>query len=141
MSSFTVDQDVPVRDHLPGLGPAGGKSQPGDHVIQPPFQERHQRITGVTRSPAGFFVILAELALEHSVVPFDFLFLSQANGVFARLAAAKLMHARHALASINGALGRIAPRPFQKELGAFAGTAGKLVQYDVPWRKNGPRSS
>jgi hypothetical protein len=29
------------------------------------------------------------------------------------------MHAWNALAAVNGALGRVAPRPFQEELGPF----------------------
>ena len=116
----SVDGDVPVRDHLPCLGAAGGESEPRDHVVEPPFQKRHQSVAGVTRPPAGFFVVFAELALEDPVVALDLLFLSQANGIFTGLAAAKLMHARHAVASIDGALGRVAPCPFQKELGAFA---------------------
>ena len=69
---------------------------------------------------AGFFVVLAELPLEDPVVALDLLFLPQADGILAGLAAAELMHARHAVATIDGALGRVAPRPFQEELGAFA---------------------
>src|SRR5262249_37631980 len=109
-----------VGDHLPRLRAARAKPQPRDHVVQPPFQKRHQGIAGVSRPPRGLFVILAELALVDPVIPLDLLVLAQADGIFARLAAAELMHARHSVATVDGALGSVATRPFQEKLGAFA---------------------
>ena len=69
-----------------------------------------------------FLVILAELALEDSVVSLHFLLFAQPDRILARLAATKLMHARHAFSTVHGTLGRIAARPFQEQLGAFAAT-------------------
>ncbi len=57
--------------------------------------------------------------LVDAVVPLDLLLLAQADRVLARLAAAELVHARHALAALDGALGRVAPRPLQEQLQAF----------------------
>ena len=69
-----------------------------------------------------------------AVVALDLLLLAEADGVLARLAAAELMHARHALAAVDGALGGVAARPLQEQLQCpRGGRAGKPVQYDVPW--------
>ena len=121
MSSFRpLIRMCPWRDHLPGLGPAGGEPQPGDHVVEPPLQQRHQGVARVARPAAGLRIVLAELPLEDPVVALDFLLLAEADGILAGLAAAKLMHARHPFATVHGALGGIAPRPLQEQLGALA---------------------
>src|SRR5581483_2924235 len=95
-------------------------AQPGDDVVQPPLQQRHQGVAGVPRPAGRLLVVLAGLALEDLVVPLDLLLLPQADGVLAGLAAAELVHPGHAVAAVDGALGGIAPRPFQEQLRALA---------------------
>src|SRR4051812_19714334 len=109
-----------MANDLASLGPAGGEAQPGDNVIEPALQERHQGVARVAGAAVGLRVVLAELPLEDAVIALDLLLLAEPDGVLAGLAPAKLMHARHALATIDGAFRRIAPRPFQEQFRPFA---------------------
>ena len=110
----------PWRDHLPGLRRGWWRSRAGDDVVQPPLQDRQQRVAGVARSAAGQLEVPAELPLEDAVVALDLLLLAEADAVLGRLAAAELVHARRALAALDGALGRVAARPLEEQLHALA---------------------
>src|SRR4051812_14236946 len=114
-----VDGDVPVGDHLPGLRPAGREPEAGHHVVEPALEQRHQGVAGIAGPAGGQLEILAELALEDPVVPLDLLLLAEPDRIFARLAPAELVHARHALAAVDRALRGVAARPLQEQLQAF----------------------
>src|SRR4051812_13979083 len=111
-----------MANDLASLGPAGGEAQPGDNVIEPALQERHQGVARVAGTTVGFRVVLAELPLEDAVIAFNLLLLAEPDGILAGLAPTVLMHARHPFAAIDGALRSVAPRSFQEQFGAFAAT-------------------
>src|SRR5208283_1369402 len=115
-----VDQDMSVADDLPGLGPAGGEAQAGDHVVEPTLEQGHQGVARIAGPAVGLRIVLAELTLEDPVVALDFLLLAEADGILAGLAPAILMHAGHPFATVHGALRGVAPRSLEEQFGSLA---------------------
>ena len=103
LTRCAVDRDVAVANHLAGLGAALAEAQPVDDVVQPPLEDRHQRVAGVALALHGFVEVLAELALEHAVIVLDLLLLAQVDAVVGQLAAALLRACR---AAFRGARSR-----------------------------------
>src|SRR5262249_6075801 len=116
------DGHMSVRDHLAALGPAGREAEPGHDIVEPALEQRHQGRARIARSAARHVVVFPELTLEDPVVALDLLLLAEANRILARLSAAKLMHAGHTLAAIDGAFRRVAPRALQEQLHPLAAT-------------------
>ena len=65
-----------------------------DDVVEPAFEQAHQRVAGVAFALDGLLEVAAELPLEHAVVVLDLLLLAQVDAVVGQLAAALLVHAR-----------------------------------------------
>ena len=78
-----------VANHLASLSPALAEAEPMDDVVQPAFEDHHQRVAGVALALYGFMVVLAELAFEHAIIVLDLLLLAQVNAVVGELAAAR----------------------------------------------------
>ena len=109
-----------MADDLTGLGTAGREAQPGDDVVEPASSSDIRASPVLPARRFGFRIVLAELALEDSVVALDLLLLAEADGILAGLAPAVLMHAGHPFAAVDGAFRRVAPRSFQEQFGSFA---------------------
>src|SRR5579872_5312909 len=91
------------------------------NVIQPSFQQAHQRTSGIPLGTAGNIHVAAELPLVDAVVAFDLLLFPQAGAVVGELAALGNVHAwRIIRTTLDGALRRVAARALQKQLHAFA---------------------
>src|SRR5437667_32277 len=98
-----------VADHLAGAGARRSETEPVDRVVQPPLHDAQEDFAGVFRRARRQLEIASKLPLEHAVESLQLLLLPQAHAVFARLAAAGAMHARWLVATLNGALGALAP--------------------------------
>ena len=88
---MAVDGDVAVGDQLPGLGPRLAEAQPVDDVVQPAFQQHHQRLAGVALCLVQPGEIAAELPLQHAVVVLHLLLFAKVDAVVGQLAAAGLV--------------------------------------------------
>src|SRR5438874_8992445 len=111
-----------VADHLAGAGARRSETEPVDRVVQPPLHDAQEDFAGVFRRARRQLEITSKLPLEHAVESLQFLLLPQAHAVFARLSAAGAVHARRLVATLNGALGALAPTSLQVQLHAFAAT-------------------
>ncbi len=78
----------PWATNAASLRPALAEAQPMDDVVQPAFQQAHQRFAGVALAAFGLGEILAELPLQHAVVMLDLLLFAQVHAVVGQLAAA-----------------------------------------------------
>ena len=117
---MAVDRDVAMRDQLPGLGAAQAEAEPMHDVVQPAFEQAHQRVAGVSLAAGGTLEIAAELPLQHAVVMLHLLLLAQVKAVVGLLVAAILVHAGRRIATLDGTFRRVAPRPLQEQLQAVA---------------------
>ncbi len=111
-----------MANHLAGLGTALAEAKPVDDVVEPAFEQRHERVARVAFSRYGLLKVASELPLEHAVIVLHLLLFAQVLTVVGKLDAALLVHAWRMLATLDRALGRIAARSFEEELQAIAAT-------------------
>src|SRR5580698_3344816 len=75
----SVHLDMAVQDELARLGERTRKAEPINHVIEPPFEQHQQVLTGDSGHPLGDFEVLRELLFEQPVNPLDLLLFTQAD--------------------------------------------------------------
>ena len=84
---MTVHKDVAVVDDLArsltGVTETGAIA----NIVQTGFKQLEKDHTGHTTTPCGFFVVTAELLLEHAVLEAELLLFAKCDGVFALLLA------------------------------------------------------
>src|SRR3954451_7778189 len=76
-----IDRPMTMADELARLPPRGGEAEPHEHVVQPALEERKQVLARDARLARSLFVVVAELLLEHAVVPARLLLLAQLHAV------------------------------------------------------------
>src|SRR5207247_8824538 len=64
---LTVNEDVAVRDKLPGLSMGCGETETDESIVQTPFELCQEVFAGDTLLPDGFFEIRPELIFEDAV--------------------------------------------------------------------------
>jgi thioester reductase-like protein len=98
------------------------KPQLRHDVVQSPLEHDEQRFAGVPLEAFGHAEVYFKLALEHSVVAFHLLLLTQADSVVARFASAPRVHSWRMATplTLHGTLRRLAARPFEHQLNPFS---------------------
>src|SRR4051794_39171315 len=67
VGAAAVQGEVPVPDELPGLAPRAREAEPVHHVVQPALQHPQQLGAGRALAPVGGGIVLAKLALQHTI--------------------------------------------------------------------------
>src|SRR5680860_243056 len=83
-----VDQHVPVADQLPRLRPGTTPAGAVEDVVQPPFEQDQQVLTGPALLARRLLVVATELLLEDAVVVAGLLLLTELEEVLRLLDAA-----------------------------------------------------
>src|ERR1700687_780747 len=78
---LAVDVDRLVRDQLARLGARGRETHAVDHVVGPALEQLQQRLAGGAGTTRRGLVVIAELALEHSIHAAQLLLLAQLQTV------------------------------------------------------------
>ncbi|MNE31207.1 hypothetical protein D3C80_1247590 [compost metagenome] len=79
--SLAVDADRFVRNQLTGFSASSAVAHTVDDVVQTAFEQLQQVLTSSAFLAGRFFVITAELTLEHTVDTTNFLLLTQLGAV------------------------------------------------------------
>src|SRR3954447_19756351 len=115
-----VDRPVPVTDELAGLAPGGGEAEADEHVVQAGLEHPQQVLARDAGLARGLVVVVAELLLEHAVVPAGLLLLAQLQAVLALLHAPAAVLAGRVVAPLDAALVGQAALALEEELLALA---------------------
>ena len=82
-------------------------------------KKAQERISGVSLGADGLLEVAAELAFEHTVVMLQFLLLAQVNAVVGKFATTILLLTWRIAATLDSALGRVAPKSLKEQLHAI----------------------
>src|SRR5215207_9385292 len=91
-----------------------------EHVVEARLEQPQQVLAGHAGLPAGLVVVVAELLLEHAVIPPRLLLLAQLQPVLRLPRPAAAVVARRVVAPLDAALVRQAALALQEELHALA---------------------
>jgi hypothetical protein len=105
---------VPLANQQPRFVARSRKSEPVNHAIEAPFKKDKQIFAGYALHPLGFFKIRAELTLEQTISPFDFLFGPQLRPVIGDLDPALSMLSRSVATTLESALIGVTPVTFEE---------------------------
>src|SRR3954447_16964471 len=115
-----VHEEVAVADELAGLRARRREAQPVDDVVEPQLEEAEQDLTGDAGAPRRLLVVVAELLLEHAVVPLRLLLLAQLREVLGLLDPAAAVLAGRVRAALDAAFLGQAALALQEELHALS---------------------
>src|SRR5215217_4126319 len=118
--ALAVDHPVSVQDHLAGLAPGAGEAEAHEHVVEARLEQSQQVLAGHAGLAAGLGVVVAELLLEHAVVPARLLLLTQLDAVLRLPRTAAAVIARRVLTPLDAALVSQAALALQEQLHALA---------------------
>ena len=115
-----VDGPVPVADELAGLAARGREAEAHEDVVQAALEQGQKVLAGDARLRRRSLVVVAELLLEHAVVPPRLLLLAKLHAVLGLLLAPTAVLARRVVATLDAALVRQAALALEEELLALA---------------------
>src|SRR3984957_12068401 len=128
--------DVTVQDKLARLCERTRKAEPINNVIEPPFEQHQQVLTGDSGHPLGNFEVLRKLLFEQPVNPLDLLLFTQADRELREAGARLSMRSWRIITPFDRALVSIATLALQEELQAFAPAHpadwSKISSHDIP---------
>ena len=93
VDQLLVHRNRLVAHQLARLGAGRSEAHAVDHVVQPALQELQQSFAGRSRTARRLLIIVAELALQHSVHAAQFLLLAQLQSVLRQALLALALHA------------------------------------------------
>src|ERR1700733_8587548 len=125
-----VDLDVPVAHELAGHVPALGEAGPVDDVVEAALQQLQQGLAGPAASVGGLDVVVVELLLQQPVDALGLLLLPDLEQVVVLLGPVAAVLTRRVGPDLDRALGRVALRALQEQLGLLA-TAPLAVRAGV----------
>lgn len=119
-----------VYDQLPGGRDGASEAEAVDQVVEPPFEELQQVLTGDARCLEGPPDIPAKLPFGNPLRKPELLLLEEPRLVIAHLAAIKTMHARRGLSPQEGAA--MGATYGEAELPAFSASCIEITGNHLP---------
>src|SRR3954452_22336645 len=115
-----VDGPVTVADQLAGLAPAGGETEPDQHVVEAALEHAQQVLARDSGLPRRLVVVDPELLLEDAVVATRLLLLTQLHAVLGLLLTPATVVAGRVRTTLDAALVGEAALALEEQLLALA---------------------
>src|SRR5882672_1093703 len=133
-----VHADVPVQDHLPRLGARAAHAQAVDDVVEAALEDLHEVLARVAGLGDRLVIVAPELALHDAVHLLGALHFAQVDAELRQADALRAVHAGRLVLFLDGALGRVAARPLEEQLGPQAAADAALRPDDARNTLNSP---